>query len=353
MLTLMRLILAVAVTATAATALSPTDSARIARVFPFEVGQQYQFKSGGDYHRPNGEVLPVGQVAEITITDTTFAGRTWLHIPYWSPFGSEFYYLDEETNVMELSSVPDFPFRLLKIVDGDYPYGAEFGSINYWGYWYTGNQITCQPMNCTGRGGGWIAFEPDSSYLINFNTPHGTGAGALHGAYAPGSCLHAWMAKAVYEGEEFVSIQPALLYGLFRPKSDDPWPEFDTPVGIEQGDAPEWPAHAEVALLESYPNPFNPSTTIRYAIELPGLVKISVFDVAGRDVRTLVSRHHQSTGTHTVTWDGTDDSGRAAASGVYIVRLEHTTVGRSGGVRTANSQTNSNEVRVRRVTLVR
>ena len=68
----------------------PVD--RIQRVFPFEVGQQYQFKASGDYyHWFHGGILPAGEVAEITITDTIIDGETWLRIPYWNPFGAVSY----------------------------------------------------------------------------------------------------------------------------------------------------------------------------------------------------------------------------------------------------------------------
>ena len=52
-----------------------------------------------------------------------------------------------------------------------------------------------------------------------------------------------------------------------------------------------------------------------------GEVRVGIFDVAGRRVATLVAGH-QEAGRHSVTWNGTDDSGRALSSGVYFARLE-------------------------------
>ncbi|MCB1164190.1 trypsin-like peptidase domain-containing protein [bacterium] len=75
------------------------------------------------------------------------------------------------------------------------------------------------------------------------------------------------------------------------------------------------------ALLANVPNPFNPKTEIRYAVATAGEVRVGIFDVAGRRVATLVAGH-QEAGRHSVTWNGTDDSGRALSSGVYFARLE-------------------------------
>jgi hypothetical protein len=75
------------------------------------------------------------------------------------------------------------------------------------------------------------------------------------------------------------------------------------------------------ALHASVPNPFNPTTTIRYDVPSGGAdVSISIFDVAGRLVRELVNEH-RSTGTWSVQWNGDDDRGQRVASGVYFYRM--------------------------------
>ncbi len=76
-----------------------------------------------------------------------------------------------------------------------------------------------------------------------------------------------------------------------------------------------------VALHAAVPNPFNPSTTLRYAIEESAFVRLSIFDARGRFVRDLV-REDRPAGEHAATWDGRDAAGGAASSGVYFVRLE-------------------------------
>ena len=73
-------------------------------------------------------------------------------------------------------------------------------------------------------------------------------------------------------------------------------------------------------LFQNAPNPFNPSTTIRYDLAESAHVRLEVFDVTGRRVRVLVDES-QTPLRYTVRWDGLDDGGSRVASGVYWARL--------------------------------
>lgn len=75
-----------------------------------------------------------------------------------------------------------------------------------------------------------------------------------------------------------------------------------------------------LTLQQNVPNPFNPSTSISYQIPVSGHVVLAIYDPLGRHVRTLVDGL-RSTGAETVTWDGRDETGRPAASGVYFYKL--------------------------------
>ncbi len=70
----------------------------------------------------------------------------------------------------------------------------------------------------------------------------------------------------------------------------------------------------------NYPNPFNPDTTIKYSTPREGLVQLSIYNVMGQKVRTLMSRTAQA-GNHSVRWDGKNDIGLRVSSGVYVVSL--------------------------------
>jgi bacillopeptidase F len=78
---------------------------------------------------------------------------------------------------------------------------------------------------------------------------------------------------------------------------------------------------AGFSLAQNYPNPFNPTTTISFATERAGNVRLSVLNVLGQKVATLVDSHFLP-GSHSVVWNGADDQGKIVASGVYFYRLE-------------------------------
>ena len=73
-------------------------------------------------------------------------------------------------------------------------------------------------------------------------------------------------------------------------------------------------------LDQNVPNPFNPTTTIRYAIAGENPVNLTIYDVAGRKVRTLVNER-QRADVYKIVWDGVNDAGVRAASGVYFYKL--------------------------------
>jgi len=75
------------------------------------------------------------------------------------------------------------------------------------------------------------------------------------------------------------------------------------------------------ALGQNFPNPFNPKTTISFSLKGSGQVRLQVYDVQGHLVRTLVNGT-RAAGQYRVDWDGRDNSGRAAAAGIYMYRLE-------------------------------
>ena len=83
-------------------------------------------------------------------------------------------------------------------------------------------------------------------------------------------------------------------------------------LGISNNSIPE-----SYALHHNYPNPFNPTTKISYDLPEDTNVEISIFDMMGRYVTTLVNTK-QSAGYRSITWNGTNQSGHSVAAGVYI-----------------------------------
>jgi len=77
----------------------------------------------------------------------------------------------------------------------------------------------------------------------------------------------------------------------------------------------------EFVLHQNYPNPFNPTTEIQFSVPREDNVKLVVYDLLGRQIRTLVDETMHA-GDHRVRWDGSDDAGRSVATGVYFYNLK-------------------------------
>ena len=78
---------------------------------------------------------------------------------------------------------------------------------------------------------------------------------------------------------------------------------------------------AAVALGPNYPNPFNPATTIQYALRHAAEVRLTIHNVLGQVVRTLAAESQQA-GRYAVPWDGRDDHGQPLSAGIYFYRLQ-------------------------------
>ncbi len=76
----------------------------------------------------------------------------------------------------------------------------------------------------------------------------------------------------------------------------------------------------QFALENNYPNPFNPTTTIKYQLPADVRVNVTIYNIQGQVVRTLVSED-QKAGYYTIQWDGRSEAGTSVATGIYIYRI--------------------------------
>ncbi len=76
------------------------------------------------------------------------------------------------------------------------------------------------------------------------------------------------------------------------------------------------------ALLGNYPNPFNPETTISYSLKDAGHVSLEIYNLKGQKVRTLVNEK-QSSGKHTIVWNGKDQNNSNVSSGIYFYKMRN------------------------------
>jgi len=74
-------------------------------------------------------------------------------------------------------------------------------------------------------------------------------------------------------------------------------------------------------LYQNYPNPFNPSTQIQYALPTDANVSIAIYDLMGRQIRSLVNEQVNA-GYHSTLWNATNDLGSPVSAGVYIYTIQ-------------------------------
>ena len=77
----------------------------------------------------------------------------------------------------------------------------------------------------------------------------------------------------------------------------------------------------DIVLQQNYPNPFNPITTLRYHIPQDINVNITIFDMMGRRVKTLINEF-QSSGYKSIQWDATNNQGEPVSAGVYLYKIQ-------------------------------
>ena len=84
----------------------------------------------------------------------------------------------------------------------------------------------------------------------------------------------------------------------------------------------------DIKLMQNYPNPFNPFTTIRFNLERPEYVTLTIYNCMGQKVQSLISGVLQE-GLHSISWNGSDHTGRSVPGGVYLYELETPTMASS------------------------
>jgi hypothetical protein len=151
--------------------------------------------------------------------------------------------------------------------------------------------------------------------LIKWAPQDGSPAFAFDATADPGYVWHCH----ILEHEENDMMRP---YHLVAPA---------VPVAAKQAAsnraAPE-AVIGETALFAPYPNPAQRGATMRFALRTAGQVDLGLYDVAGHCVRQL-ARGSFPAGEHGFAWDGSDDHGRMAASGVYFLNLRADGVNRT------------------------
>jgi hypothetical protein len=193
----------------------------------------------------------------------------------------------------------------------------------------------------------WYASAPDSGYSLDNLAPHVPTGFAV--AYNSGSGNDlSWDACPDYDFEYFKvyrgtsedfapgegnlvettidagwldTVEQGYLY-FYKVSAVDHAGNESAPASagtVTDAGPPAMPS--SFALHQNVPNPFNPTTRIRFDLPEAADVRLAIYDVSGRKIRELASGA-MAAGAREVMWDGRDSSGRAAASGIYFYRLD-------------------------------
>lgn len=149
---------------------------------------------------------------------------------------------------------------------------------------YSNNRGGCQRL----PNGNTLIIEPDSGYMFEVDS----------------------LGNTEWEYDSIYSIARILRYAPEYPGLAELFPNS---VGENSAKIPGFN-------LSVYPNPFNSSTIVRYEIGVSGKVSANIYNVLGQQVKSLVNKYHTA-GNFEVSWDGTDDSGIPANSGVYFFNI--------------------------------
>jgi hypothetical protein len=98
---------------------------------------------------------------------------------------------------------------------------------------------------------------------------------------------------------------------------------YDIPLAIDGDKGGSVPI--DFLLAQNYPNPFNPATTIDYQLHAMSDVSLTVYNLLGQEIKTLVNASQVAAGPYSVVWDGTDSSSMKVSNGIYFYRLKTST----------------------------
>jgi len=192
--------------------------------------------------------------------------------------------------------------------------------------------------NAAGNSYVGMAFLSDDVYsFVHYNNPYSTRIG-LSEAQKYSVCFDGEIAdlptkRADYatllaaeprdiEAGEEVEFAVVILWASSESellsRYEDAWAKYMAPTSADDYDDPILPTG--FSLSQNYPNPFNPETTIEYTVSSAQRMTLEIFNTLGQRVDVLVD-DYVNAGSHSVRWDGSDESGNKVASGVYFYRL--------------------------------
>ena len=225
-------------------------------------------------------------------------------------------------------------------------YAVPYGTVSAGGGIRSGSNIIYdtagQGAACGAISGGSWQVKTGFWYIADLSSTVDVAIASFTGIYDEDAVTLSWTfsetfrcdGSFVYRAEEgddvFVRLNAESLPGTasgYRDETAIPGRTYRYRIGVIENGGEHHSIDISVTLppkpltlYQNYPNPFNPSTAIAYFLPEDCRVRLSIFDTAGRLVRTLADGPAVA-GTHTIGWDGRNDRGSSVGSGVYYYRL--------------------------------
>jgi hypothetical protein len=216
-------------------------------------------------------------------------------------------YPDNANTIMAMASAVDLT-------------GAMSGMTSFWARWEI--EIAWDGVFCevsTDGGGSWTAVA-----TANTGTSSGQGGQIPGGVPVFDDVQASWVPNNInlepWLGETDVRFRFRLGSDTSVNFSGFFVDDFEIMIVREEQVAPVPETPVRTIALAAWPNPFNPSTKVKFTVPVAGTISLDIYDLQGRLVKTL-ARGHFADGEHDIRWDGTTNAGGRAASGSYIVRL--------------------------------
>ena len=249
--------------------------------------------------------------------------------PFWDDlnpnFGGTIYYFADATNdrfIVQWDAVSHFPdgpmetFQAILNADGSIVY--QYHTVNL----DTGCTVGIE--NAAGTDGLEVIFNTGGYLHDGLAIRFAVDPGLAWLSVAPASGIVEPLGDIVLDVTmDATELEEGTYYADVQIATNDPDNELlvvpvTLTVGPATGIGDELPR--AVVFFGAVPNPFNPMTSLHFSLPSDSRVELKIYDVAGRQVRSLVSGPRPA-GANTVRWNGTDDAGHAVASGTYFARL--------------------------------
>jgi hypothetical protein len=284
-----------------------------------------------------GEVLPAGTSQPITWTATDNGIITGVNIEYSTNGGGSYTTIasGKPNNGLFDWDVPNEPTTqaLVRITVADL--GGNSGqdvSNAFFTITAPSSNDTTPPVVQVIRPNGGETFIVGNLESIQWNATDDVGVANVDLFYSTdfGAIWKPIAAGEVNDGQfdwpvpSDLAILPAFVRVVARDTTQNSgFDDSDAPFSIQNLASVPFlpPVITKPLVLQNRPNPFNPGTFIGFALPAPGRVRIEVFALDGRRVKTLLDQVGHS-GYTEVFWDGADDNGRTVPSGIYFYRFE-------------------------------